>query len=55
LPDNSIRSAFYYEHRQDKRCVIAVINSSANDAIIVSVNAEFPNVNNIYNNEKARL
>ncbi|KHN70755.1 DNA polymerase epsilon catalytic subunit A [Toxocara canis] len=55
LPDNSIRSAFYYEHRQDKRCVIAVINSSANDAIIVSVNAEFPNVNNIYNNEKTRL
>ncbi|KHN78221.1 DNA polymerase epsilon catalytic subunit A [Toxocara canis] len=48
LPDNSIRNAFYWEHRQEKRCVIAVVNSSAKDAIIVSVNAEFPNTMLLY-------
>uniref|UniRef100_A0A915AYJ0 DNA polymerase epsilon catalytic subunit n=1 Tax=Parascaris univalens TaxID=6257 RepID=A0A915AYJ0_PARUN len=55
LPERSIRSAFYYEHRQDRRSVIAVMNTAANDAIIVGVNADFPNVNAIYANEKALL
>lgn len=60
LPERSIRSIFYYEHRQDNRCVIGVFNVAASKALIAIVDKagkleSVPNVGILYGAEKARL
>uniref|UniRef100_A0A8R1XQP9 DNA polymerase epsilon catalytic subunit n=1 Tax=Onchocerca volvulus TaxID=6282 RepID=A0A8R1XQP9_ONCVO len=58
LPENSVRTLFFYEHHQDSRCVMAVFNTATSEAHIVVVNKtelNLPNLSNMYANEKANL
>ncbi|VIO96069.1 DNA polymerase family B, exonuclease domain containing protein [Brugia malayi] len=58
LPENSIRTLFFYEHQQDSRCVIAVFNTASSEAHIVVVNKtelNLPNLSNMYASEKTNL
>lgn len=58
LPENSIRTLFFYEHQQDSRCVMAVFNTTTSEAHVVVVNKtelSLPNLSNMYASEKANL
>ncbi|KAM3720644.1 DNA polymerase epsilon catalytic subunit [Dirofilaria immitis] len=58
LPENSIRTLFFYEHHQDSRCVMALFNTATSEAHIVVVNKtelNLPNLSNMYASEKANL
>ncbi|MCP9260431.1 DNA polymerase [Dirofilaria immitis] len=58
LPENSIRTLFFYEHHQDSRCVMALFNTVTSEAHIVVVNKtelNLPNLSNMYASEKANL
>lgn len=58
LPENSIRTLFFYEHQQDSRSVIAVFNTATSEAHIVLVNKvelNLPNLQKMYASEKANL
>uniref|UniRef100_A0A915Q6B6 DNA polymerase epsilon catalytic subunit n=1 Tax=Setaria digitata TaxID=48799 RepID=A0A915Q6B6_9BILA len=58
LPENSIRTLFFYEHQQDSRCVMAVFNTVTSEAHIVVVNKTgltLPNLSNVYISERENL
>ncbi|VBB29888.1 unnamed protein product [Acanthocheilonema viteae] len=58
LPENSVRTLFFYEHQQDSRSVMAVFNAATSEAHVVVVNKSelnLPNLSNMYANERANL